>query len=192
MVQFSKASTQGLGMAGILGKWLDLTLRRLPYILTLIIVGVGLVRIVRMRIKGGHSIAVESVMLALFGLVLFLGFFFSIWNGKPRYFAPAFVVLSAALLMLGADLEGSVRKRLMLPLVYACIAHLIIVLVVLSGKHKFETMSRIPPTEPRPCVQILDTANAYFRGDIDFVGSSTGRDNAEMLAKKWQLVLCDG
>ncbi|MCX7010175.1 MAG: hypothetical protein NTY53_23545, partial [Kiritimatiellaeota bacterium] len=164
----------------------QLTLDRLPFIQ----VHVALLLYLAWRFLAVKPAPSPTCLLAgAFGAGLFLAFFFSTWDSIPRYFAPAFIALSATALWAHATWPRNATQPAVLITMcvfawwgysgYAFAHSENLRNQCVYGVHSVtvpKTVDNIP---------LLRVEDAYRRPELDFVHSSCGIEEARRLIRDY-------
>jgi len=210
MLRVGSAATLATG--GGPACWLKVTAQRLPMLMTLFLLGAGMVfsrdrlcfegetgslllrkgRLPDLPVPCGASPCVYANLLAFFALFLFLGFFISSWGCDPRYFAPALAAATAAVL---ARIDNPESRRSRFALVIITFVMIVHLGVFLGWRATYPCIQSSPPIhegfKDGKCVPILSTAQAWNLPEVDFISNALTIGDSIWLAGEKHRTLCE-
>jgi hypothetical protein len=128
------------------------------------------------------------------GAALFLSFFGS-WASAPRYFAPAYIGLGVAFLMIMVRAPPSTLKRGVVAATMLAVSlqsAFFLTQWIAKGRGKVDVAAMLAKRELETpnCVLVIDSAYVLDRPDIDFVHISLGGDAIGRYLEKFGRVAC--
>ena len=161
--------------------WFQITLQRLPWTSTLVLLCAILLFGLRERRWRPQSL---EVLLLIYGLGLFGCFFVSSWNSHGRYFAPSLVVLSASCAVILPAKWSRKGKRFVLAFATLIFLHMAAFIALNTYRYVIHTpeVPVLPSVEPDE-VPMLPTSYTWNKPELDFVNNSLSHNDAKTLVE---------
>jgi len=181
-----RISQSNISQSHIFIRWIKLSILRLPYIFTIAILLFGSTLVIATRLKKILSQAPDLLLIFFYSTALFFGFLFSTWDADPRYFAPAFIAFSiTAVALFELIPQRYMRTGFLVVSAILCIHTLTFFSIQFLSPAKNYLSNSKMKIAPQACIPLLDTAAGYFNKQIDFIGSSLSKGDAEVIAGRF-------